>query len=781
MSEADPAHRPASRPRRVLLLRAVKAGAAAALAAALLVVGGLGIAVLSFDPNQYKAALIRVVKEREHRTLTLPGPIELKLFPPLTLRTGPFTLSERDNPAVFARAADLRLHLDLFALLRRRLVVDRVVMVRPQLQVRRDAAGRFNFSDLIPRAAPPNADDGGPGNRLGLSVQRLEIDQGTVAYDDDRLQLHGVLSGLDLSASGLDGGTGAVHLLTTAKSAAPALSARVELRAALLADPAAHRYALRDIAMSVQGDAFGLRAVQSQIAGSAELTTGPALAVATSGWTVKATARTAGGRLLDIRATQPAFDFHGDAVEVGGLTAEVAVAGQPALRATVHTQAGTGSWSDLTVPALQATLQRVPGKGPADVDLALASPLRVDLAQPRAELPAFRLSGRVAAAGRTKPLAVALQGDAAYAGGASRQADFSVQGGVGGSTVKASGGWRQGVLQLTASIDRLDLTDWTRVAAAPSAAGGPARAKSPQAAPEAPIDLAPLRAADVDAQLQIGSLLFRGMQWTAVQATLTGDGKTFRVAPFKAQGFGGSVDAALHIDLDAQRYRLQQTGRGLSVQPIVQAFTGRDFLLGKADDRVDLSAQGPTWSALLSSLAGSARIDLRDGAVKGFSLPAMLHGAHGLLALRRDADFAATAGARTEFSRLGATFALKDGIASSGDLALQSGVLRVDGRGRFDLPHRTMDVVLVPTLAGTPRGWAAADLATLRRVHVPVRVSGPFAAPRTTVLWSEAAGGTLRDLLRGRLDEELRRLAPVPAAPAERRNVPQLFRNLLGK
>ena len=110
MNQTDPAPRPASRPRRVLLLRTVKAGAAAALAAALLVVGGLGIAVLSFDPNQYKAALIRVVKEREHRTLTLPGPIELKLFPPLTLRTGPFTLSERDSPAVFARAADLRLH-----------------------------------------------------------------------------------------------------------------------------------------------------------------------------------------------------------------------------------------------------------------------------------------------------------------------------------------------------------------------------------------------------------------------------------------------------------------------------------------------------------------------------------------------------------------------------------------------------------------------------------------------------------------------------------------------
>ena len=790
MSEAAPDRPGAQRPRRALLLRVVKAAAAALIAAALLVVGGLGIAVLSFDPNQYKTALIRAVQEREHRTLTLPGTIELKLFPPLTLRTGPFTLSERDGSAVFARADDLRLHLDLFALLRRRLVVDRVVMVRPQLQVRRDAGGRFNFADLMPQRPPESGAAGGQGagSPLGLSVHRLEIDDGTVAYDDAGRQLRGELTGLTLSASGLDGGTGAVHLLATVRSAQPALATRVELRAELLADAARHRYALRDIAMSVQGEAFGLRAVQSLWSGAAEVSTRPALAASAAGWTVKADARTAAGRLLKFQAALAACGFRGDAVDIGPFQAGVAAAGEPALRATVHTQAATGSWRDLRIPSLQADLQRGDVGSPAETDLALVSPLQLDLTQSRYVLPAFKLSGRIAGPATTKPIAVALQGDAGYSGGADKQADFAFQGQLAGSAVKAAGGWQQGVLKLGATVDRVDLADWMRAAAAaspPASPGNPGNpgnpGKSTPLPPERPIDLSLLKSTAIDAQLKVGSLLFKGMQWSAVQATLNGDRKTFRAAPVKAQGFGGSIDAALDIDLDAQRYHLRQTGRELSVQPILKALWGRDFLVGQGSDRIDVSAQGATWGAMLASLSGSARIDVRNGAVKGFDLPAMLHGARALLASHKDTGFVATAGARTEFSRLGATFALKNGIAGSSDLTLQSTVLRVEGQGRFDLPHGTMDVVLVPSLVGTPRGWGAADLSALRKVSVPVRLSGPFAAPAYTVLWSQAAGGLLRETIRSKLEEELRRrFAPAPGAPAEQR-LPQPFRDLLGQ
>lgn len=782
MSEAAPDRPGAQRSRRALLLRVVKAAAAALIAAALLVVGGLGIAVLSFDPNQYKTALIRVVQEREHRTLTLPGTIEIKLFPPLTLRTGPFTLSERDGTAVFARADDLRLHLDPFALLRRRLVVDRVVMVRPVLHVLRNADGRFNFSDLIPTGTPAPGAAGSPGARspLGLSVHRLEIDDGTVAYDDAGRRLRIELTGLTLSASGLDGGTGAVHLLATVRSTRPALATRVELRGELLADVARGHYALRDIALSMQGEALGLRAVQSFGSGAAEVSTRPTLAASAAGWTLKGDARTAAGRLLKFQAALPACGFRGDAVDIGPFHAEVAAAGEPALRATMRTQAATGSWRNLRIPALQADVQRGgAGGGPAEVDLALVSPLQLDLTQSRYALPAFKLSGRIAGPAMAKAVTVALQGNAGYSGGADRQADFAFQGQLAGSAIKASGGWQQGVLDLGASLDRLDLADWTRAALPASPPGNPARSGPP--APERPIDLSLLKSTAIDAQLKVGSLLFKGMQWSAVQATLNGDRKTFRAAPVKAQGFGGSVDAALDIDLDAQRYHLRQTGRDLSVQPILKALSGRDFLVGQGSDRIDLSAQGATWGALLASLSGSARIDVRNGAVKGFDLPAMLHGAHALLASDKDVGYAPTAGARTEFSRLGATFALNDGIASSNDLAMQSALLRVEGQGRFDLPRKTMDVVLVPSLVGTPRGWGAADLATLRKVSVPVRLSGPFAAPGYTVLWSRAAGGLLRDTIRSKVEEELRRrLAPAPGAPAEPR-IPQPFRDLLGQ
>ena len=64
-------------PRKRWAARLLKGTVAALLAAVILLVGGLSILLLTFDPNQYKATLIQVVKEREHRTLALPGTVEL--------------------------------------------------------------------------------------------------------------------------------------------------------------------------------------------------------------------------------------------------------------------------------------------------------------------------------------------------------------------------------------------------------------------------------------------------------------------------------------------------------------------------------------------------------------------------------------------------------------------------------------------------------------------------------------------------------------------------------
>jgi Uncharacterized protein involved in outer membrane biogenesis len=306
MTEVTAPQPDAPAPRRRWPMRLFKGLLAALLAAVILVVGGLSILLLTFDPNQYKATLIQVVQEREHRTLTLPGTIELTLFPPLTLRTGPFSLSERDSPAVFARADDLRLHLDLFALLRRKLVVDRVVMIKPQIHVAR-RAGAFQLRRPAARqqarirvgaqpAGPVGAPSAGGAGRALLRRRRAK--------------LHGQLDGLDVGLSGLDGGNaGAFHLETTARFVQPALATRIALRGKLQADPAQHSVVLTDLALSAQGDVPGLKAMQTQLsADQLGLRTGSLWALTARQWRIKTTGRTESGETLIAQASLPTLD-----------------------------------------------------------------------------------------------------------------------------------------------------------------------------------------------------------------------------------------------------------------------------------------------------------------------------------------------------------------------------------------------------------------------------------------------------------------------------------------
>ena len=72
--------------------------------------------------------------------------------------------------------------------------------------------------------------------------------------------------------------------------------------------------------------------------------------------------------------------------------------------------------------------------------------------------------------------------------------------------------------------------------------------------------------------------------------------------PLGAQGFGGSVDANLRVNLAQQQYTLQQSGRDVSVQPVLQSLAAKDFLLGKANWTMNLTAQGKTLPALIASV-----------------------------------------------------------------------------------------------------------------------------------------------------------------------------------
>lgn len=757
-------------PRRRWLARLLKALVAAVLAAVILVFGGLSILLLTFDPNQYKATLIQVVKEREQRTLELPGTIALELFPPLTLRTGPFALSERDSTAVFARADDLRLHLDLFALLRRSLVVDRIVMVRPQIHIVRDAQGRFNFADLLPQQPPGT----GARSPLGLSVHRVQIEQGEITLDDLKTQVHGVLTALELQVSGLAGGNGSVQLGANARFTQPQLDSRIDLRANVHGDAAQHRVALSDLWLTVRGEGFGLKAMQSRI-GAAQLVFAvpadqAAFAAQAQRCTLQTTARTADGRVLHLQASLPSADLGRDALRLGALHATMQLA---TLRALLDTAPAAGTWSALRIARLRLQARRESGQ---PLQLAVTSPLQLDLTQRRADLPQLDLAVQIGTANAGRAHTLTLHGDAHYAAGdgTAAAAQWQLLGVLDGSAVHAAGKWTHpDALDLDLSADHLRLDDWLPPAALPPAG------KAPAAPAKSRIDLSWLRRVALQAQFRVGSLSFEGIQWNTLQGKVRSDRSVLQAQVLTAQALGGNLTASLHADLATQRFVLQQTARGLSVQPVVQALWGAGFLRGNADWTLDLAAQGDTVQALLASVSGKVRLDVRNGAIAGFDLLRLLHGARTQLAARRNRQTPIAAGQRTDFAALGATFQLRDGVARTSDLSLQSSLLRASGEGWFDLPRKRMDCILLPDVTAAMRGREGAEFAALRGVTVPVQLRGSFAQPTLTVLWPQAGGAALRQTLKTRLEQALvQERAPQQPRP-ESLPIPGLLKGLL--
>jgi len=86
-------------------------------------------------------------------------------------------------------------------------------------------------------------------------------------------------------------------------------------------------------------------------------------------------------------------------------------------------------------------------------------------------------------------------------------------------------------------------------------------------------------------------------------------------------------------------------------------------------------------------------------------------------------DSAARDSQRTDFSDLSASFAIQNGIATTQDMAMNSPLLRVQGRGAVNLPQRAVDMVLDTRLVATLQGQGGPDA---RGFTVPVHVSGPF-------------------------------------------------------
>src|SRR5256885_3952956 len=109
-------------------------------------------------------------------------------------------------------------------------------------------------------------------------------------------------------------------------------------------------------------------------------------------------------------------------------------------------------------------------------------------------------------------------------------------------------------------------------------------------------------------------------------------------------------------------------------------------------------------------VSGGASLALRDSSLKGVNLAELLRKARSLRGSNPPAEQAATPAERTDFTELGASFVIRNGVAHNDDLSAKSPLLRLAGSGDIDIGGNSIAYLIKPSVVATSRGQVRQEL-----------------------------------------------------------------------
>ena len=760
---------------------------AAIAAAVMLALLGVTAALLiaTFDAERYKSLAIDWMQSAHQRTLVIDGPVALSVFPRLKIELAGLQLSEQGRGDEFAAIDSVALSVQLLPLLRKQLVVDRVAARGVRASLLRDAEGRRNIDDLMAGTDRP-AGGTGAGQAEAASDPALRLDISAIELDDLRLRLRDEAAGLDgeivlrsFTSGRLAAGTESPVTLqaTLALNKPQALALRFEGRMKLALDFEKGSAALSGLQLDVQGDAAGVKGLSLGLAGAlawdgravraAPLTVAIRSAslggatLAPSTLAVERALFSPAGQRLELQALQVAlagrrgadlFEFalawprlavEASKLEGSALDGSFKIAGPTALSGSFKSAAPAGSFDALRLPGVQLTLQGQ--SGARRFEAQAATDLLLKLGAGAAALDRLDLKATLADPG-LQALQLALRGQAKAD---ARQASWELEGGLNADRFESSG-----KASFTAAVPRIDATarfdslDLNRLLAPEQpVAAGPSSA-------DTPVPLDGLRALDGRFTLSARALAVRQYRVADARVEATIDGGRLQLSRLSGRTWGGSVDASGSADAGRRSVAIKLVADGVDVNALLKDVAGKDLLEGRGRVSADLQALGASVGALRKSLAGSAALNLRDGAVKGINLARTMREARAALGRPSSTTAAADANAKTDFTELSASAKVTAGVAHSDDLALKSPFLRIGGDGRFDIGAGQIDYTARATVTGSPAGQGGAELAALRGVTVPVRLTGPFEVIDWKIDWSGVAAKAVEEKLEEKIGEK---------------------------
>jgi AsmA protein len=233
--------------------------------------------------------------------------------------------------------------------------------------------------------------------------------------------------------------------------------------------------------------------------------------------------------------------------------------------------------------------------------------------------------------------------------------------------------------------------------------------------PNRAIDLSALKGKTVSGKAAVGLLIYRHARLENVKAELKLANGKLEISPHSANLYGGTLAGEISADADGNKLHFKENAQNVAVGGLLRDVTRKDFVEGRGNLTLDVQSSGGTITALKKALAGSARAEMKEGAIKGVNLANAVRKGGGAQ--------------RTEFSELSASVKIRNGVARNDDLKAHSPLLNLAGAGNLDIGNNGIDYLARATL--------------VRGVSVPLKLYGALDDPQWSVDYSGLAGGVV--------------------------------------
>lgn len=730
----------------------------------------------TFNPNDYKPMIIKLVQDKKQRTLAIPGEIKLTFFPRIGADLGEVSISEYKSKAEFASVDSAKVSLQLIPLLSKQLVVDHVRIDGLNASIKRFKNGSTNFDDLL-------AKEDSQQQQIGFDIDGVSITNANIRFDDQQERRTLEISKLDIGTGKIANGVNSEMTVSAhVKGNNPAVDASISANSGFMIDLDRKHYGLNGTAAQIKGTLADFTDLAIKLAGDADLRP-EEKRFALSGIKLSANGKRA-GQPLDVKFDIPDLAVTDTRVSGGKVSGEAKLTdGARNVTSSFSAPSFEGSPQAFKIPALvldvavrQADLDakaKISGAVSGNIDNLLFSSPQLKLAL------SGKQSGTAIDGSITSPFSLNLKTQVLDLSGIA--AAFTLPNPAGG-TLKVTANGRIGadldkqtmsaVLKGTfdesafdaklgmskispaaytfdVALDRLDVD---RYRAKPTAA--------PQktAQPEQPIDLSALRDLRAAGSLRIGALKTENIKASNVRLDVRAGGGKLDISPLSANLYGGTAAGSLSATASSPpRFAIRQNLAGVDVGSLLKDATGKDPIDGRGNVVLDVTAGGGTFTQLKKNLNGTARLMLRDGAVRGINVAQTVRNAKSKIGTLRGNEppqtGTASAAEKTDFSELAGSFRIANGVAHNEDLDVKSPLIRVNGSGTIDLGQERVEYLAKTTVVSTLKGQGGPELEALKGLTVPVRLLGPFSAIGYRIDFEGLASGLAKQKIEEKKEE----------------------------